>query len=229
MVRATRSAASVEVKKVHNLFNSATSFNTCWSTEFTDLSRRGQRWWFRKIMVNETITVGFVANANDGRGTISLLLQCLSTTFLCVYTALHFDIPVRPLSKWIVLIRKIIFTIMAIAPEFIPYNAFNDWYWARLLRILWNASINSELSMKQVHYLLSGGVQISASTEHHDRVLEVELLVFINQFGLAPSHSSKRHPDFQEFWDTVIAKLLPDRDLDDKSKSDIVGKAITCL
>lgn len=79
-------------------------------------------------MVNETITVGFVANANDGRGTISLLLQCLSTTFLCVYTALHFDIPVRPLSKWIVLIRKIIFTIMAIAPEFIPYNAFNDWY-----------------------------------------------------------------------------------------------------
>lgn len=183
-------------------------------------------------MTNETTTVGFVANANDGRGTISLLLQCLSTIFLCVYTALHFDIPVRPLGKWTVFIRKTIFTmIMAIAPEFIPYNAFNDWYRARLLRSLWNTSIHCELSMKQAHYLLSGGVQISASTEHHDRVLEVELLVFINQVGLAPSpsHSSKRHQDFQEFWDTVIAKLPSDRDLDDKSKSDIVGKAITCL
>ncbi len=181
-------------------------------------------------MVNGTTTVGFVANANDGRGTISLLLQCLSTIFLCVYTALHFDIPVRPLSKWTVFTRKIIFTtIMAIAPEFLPYNAFNDWYRARILRTLWNASIGSELSMKQVHYLLSGGVQISASTEHHHRVLEVELLVFINQVGLAPSHSSKKHPDFQEFWDTVIAKLPSDRDLDDKSKSDVVGKAITCL
>ena len=119
--------------------------------------------------------------------------------------------------------------IMAIAPEFLPYNAFNDWYRARTLRTLWNASINSELSMKQVHYLLTGGVQISASTEHHDRVLEVELLVFINQVGLAPSHNCKKHPDFQVFWDTVIAKLPLDRDLDDKSKSDVVGKAITCL
>ena len=181
-------------------------------------------------MVNRTTTVGFVANANDGRGTISLLSQCLSTIFLCVYTALHFDIPVRPLSKWAVSIRKLIFTlIMAIAPELLPYNAFNHWYRARKLHTLWNASIDSKLSMKQVHYLLSGGMQISASTEHHDRVLEVELLVFINQVGLAPSHSSEKHPDFQKFWDTVIAKLPSDRDLDDKSKSDVVGKAITCL
>lgn len=148
-------------------------------------------------MVNGTTTVDFIANANNGRGTISLLLQCLSTIFLCVYTALHFDILVRPLSKWTIRIRKTIFTvIMAIAPEFLPYNAFNDWYRAQTLRIFWNASIDSELSMKQVHYLLSGGVQISASTEHHDRVLEVELLVFINQVGLAPSHSSEKHPDF---------------------------------
>ena len=181
-------------------------------------------------MVNETTTVGFVANANDGRGTISLLLQCLSTIFLCVYTALHFDIAVRPLSKWTVLIRKIIFTtIMAIAPEFLPYNAFNDWYRARILRTVWNASIDSQLSMKQAHYILSGGVQISASTEHHDRVLEVELLIFINQVGLAPSYSGNKHSNFRDFWDTVIAKLPSDRDLDDKSKSDVVGKAITCL
>lgn len=181
-------------------------------------------------MVNETASVGFVANANHGRGTTSLLLQSLSTIFLCVYTALHFNIPVRPLSKWAILVRKTIFvTIILIAPELLPFNAFNDWYCARMLRKGCKASIGSDLSMKQIHYLLSGGVQISASTEDHNKALEIELLVIIDQVGLVPSYSGNKHQEFRKFWNTVIARLPSDSELDDKSKSDIVGKAITCL
>lgn len=78
-------------------------------------------------MAIQAASVGFVTNVNDGRGTISLLLQCLTTIFLCVYTSLYFDIPVRPLGKWATLVRKTIFVIIIIiAPELLPFNAFND-------------------------------------------------------------------------------------------------------
>lgn len=98
-----------------------------------------------------------------------------------------------------------------------------------MLRKICKASIGSNLSMKQVHYFLSGGVQISASTEHHNRALEVELLVFIDQVGLVPSISGNKHEKFQNFWNKVIARVPSDRELDDKSKSDVVDKAITFL
>lgn len=174
--------------------------------------------------------VGFVANANHGRGTISLLLQCLSSIFLSVYTVLHFNIPVRPLSKWAIFVRKMIFvTIIVIAPELLPFNAFNDWYRARMLQKEIKTSVGIDLSVKQAHYLLSGGVQISASTKDHNKALEIELLVFINQVALAPSDGGKMHQKFHPFWDTVIAKIPSDRELDDKSKSDTVGKGITCV
>ena len=181
-------------------------------------------------MHNATATVGFVANANDGRGTISLLLQCLSTIFLCVYTALHFDVPVRPLNVWAIFVRKtIVVMIIVIAPELLPFIAFNDCYRARTLRKLCQENVGHDLSMKQVHYLLAGGLQINASSEHHNRAVEIEFLVFVDQVGLAPSYSCKRHPKFYEFWNAVIASLPSDEALDDKSKSDLVGKAFTCI
>lgn len=83
--------------------------------------------------------------------------------------------------------------------------------------------------MKQVHYMLSGGVQISASTETHNQALKIELLVFINQVGLAPSYKGNKHRNFEDFWNTITARLPSDRELDDKSKFDALGKAITCL
>ena len=181
-------------------------------------------------MANATASVGFVANTNNGRGTISLVSQCLVTIFLCVYTALHFDIPVRPLNKRATFVRKFIFvTIIVVAPELLPFNAFNHWHRAQMLRKHCKMNIGSDLSLKQVHYLLAGGVQISISTEEHDKILEIELLVFINQVGLAPFGSGSNHRHFRLFWNTVMGQLPSDRELDDKSKSDVIGKTITSL
>jgi hypothetical protein len=42
--------------------------------------------------VNTTDTVGFVAEDNQ-RDTISLLISCFATLALCVYSAVHLNVP----------------------------------------------------------------------------------------------------------------------------------------
>lgn len=73
------------------------------------------------------MSVYFVTNRNDGRGTISLLLQCLTTIFLRVYTTFYSDSPAPPLNKGAIFVRRTIFgTIIVMASELIPFNTFSD-------------------------------------------------------------------------------------------------------
>lgn len=175
--------------------------------------------------------VGFTKDDQTHRGTVGLLWQCLSTIFLCLYVALHFDIPVRPLDFWATMFRKCFFVlIMAIAPELLPSNAFNEWARARTIRKAWNSVLGTQYSLKQIHLIMSGGLQVSASTEEHSRSLELEFLILIEREGLTPDRYRKaRHPHFQEFWDSVSSCLPSDREIDDRSKSDILGKVVTCF
>ena len=89
------------------------------------------------------------------------------------------------------IVRKTVFVLITvIAPELLPFNAFNEWFRARLLQKSWSATLGKQVTLKQIHYLLSGDMQISISTEEHNQALEIELLMFIEHERLAPSHGN---------------------------------------
>jgi hypothetical protein len=72
----------------------------------------------------------WVANPS-GRGTWDLLYSCTFTIFLCVYTAIHLNIPPEE-SKFRFWLRKTKWVFVAIfAPEIVLYTAFEQWTLSR--------------------------------------------------------------------------------------------------
>ena len=65
------------------------------------------------------------------RGTIDILTTCTITMFLCVWTAVHLNVP-PPGSIWKPRLRKVGWLILAlVAPELVAYTA---WYLLFALR-----------------------------------------------------------------------------------------------
>ncbi|KAK0616740.1 hypothetical protein B0T14DRAFT_568320 [Immersiella caudata] len=72
------------------------------------------------------------------RGTFRLVVSCLATLSLCVYTALHLNIPPRPgpRTPWwhLEFPRKLAWVLIGIfAPELVVYTAWSQWRAARRL------------------------------------------------------------------------------------------------
>jgi hypothetical protein len=83
---------------------------------------------------NVTDTVGFVREDNQ-RDTISLLLSCFATLGLCVYSAVHLNVPRKGENNIRVLIREFKWCIIGLfAPELILYTAWRQLASARQLR-----------------------------------------------------------------------------------------------
>ncbi|KAF3004746.1 hypothetical protein E8E13_000096 [Curvularia kusanoi] len=82
---------------------------------------------------NVTDTVGFVREDNQ-RDTISLLLSCFATLGLCVYSAVHLNVPRKGDSNLRVLIRECKWCVIGLfAPELILYTAWRQLASARQL------------------------------------------------------------------------------------------------
>lgn len=76
----------------------------------------------------------WVADA-DNRGTWNLLYSCVFTLALCVWTAIHLNVPAAGESRHRQLFRKAQWVIAAIfAPELAVYTAWQQWSWARQIR-----------------------------------------------------------------------------------------------
>ena len=77
--------------------------------------------------------VGYVADPS-GRGTSSLVLSCLLTLILCVWSALHLNVPPPAQSRlqsfWLN-VRWIVVGIYT--PEFVVFTAWRQWSSARIL------------------------------------------------------------------------------------------------
>ena len=70
----------------------------------------------------------------DGRGTISLLLSCLLTLILCVWPALHFNVPAQGTTTFqSVLLNARWITTGVFGPELVVFTAWRQWCAARLL------------------------------------------------------------------------------------------------
>lgn len=104
--------------------------------------------------------------APDGRGTWSLLYSCVFTLSLCVWTAIHLNLPKHGERETEHLLRKSAWVILAIfAPELGVFTAFQQVSWARRLCATL-AKINTERDKKNSEgEELQGSSSISSSAE----------------------------------------------------------------
>ncbi|CAJ2506397.1 Uu.00g005270.m01.CDS01 [Anthostomella pinea] len=80
--------------------------------------------------------VGYIQDPN-GRGTTSLVVSCLLTLVLCVWSALHLNVPPRDQSRWQALWLNVRWIVAGIyAPELVVFTAWRQWCSARLLQQL---------------------------------------------------------------------------------------------
>ena len=77
--------------------------------------------------------VGYVGDPN-GRGTASLVISCLLTLVLCVWSALHLNVPLQNESTVHHLFVNVRWIIVGVyAPEMVVFTAWRQWSSAKLL------------------------------------------------------------------------------------------------
>ncbi|TGO78265.1 hypothetical protein BELL_0072g00060 [Botrytis elliptica] len=174
----------------------------------------------------------------DGRGTWSLLYSCVGTLVACVYTAIHLNIPPTREKAYFGWARKAKWVMIALlAPEIVAYTAFEQYYLGRKFlkklvsqeeqKVAYpsiyekystdtiqtsNTTAKPNFDMVYAHYTMMGG--FAADVSHLHNVLKTvtfttDGILFLSSVGLAP------HLDKQE--------------IEDKSKSDLLGKMLAFL
>ena len=82
---------------------------------------------------SQTKFVGYVQDP-DGRGTASLFLSCVLTLILCVWSALHLNVPPPGEHRASCFFRNLRWIITGVfAPELVVFAAWRQWSSARLL------------------------------------------------------------------------------------------------
>jgi hypothetical protein len=67
----------------------------------------------------------------QSRGTFSILYSCTFTLFLCIYTAVHLNVPPHEGHIWFY-VRKTKWVMVALlSPEVVLYSAWSQWQHAR--------------------------------------------------------------------------------------------------
>jgi hypothetical protein len=153
----------------------------------------------------------------QGRGTWTLLLSSLSTTFLCTWVVIHPRIDRtfrhRILHKVALLIKTII------APEFIAVEAAQEWAQAR--RIVKQCSERSRGELKLVHAFYIGmlGIRYRISPEEKCNGRELTRVLWPTQFIWLLRNG---HID----WDHLEYWGLSEELINDKSNADSMAKLI---
>ena len=177
---------------------------------------------------------GWTPKPNCGRGTATILWQCLTTIGLCTYVTLHLSIPPLPLSGTATFIRKLFWvSIGLVLPEFVCLVALSQHMDARLFR---KECQNTEHhpSMTQAFYILGGGVATKGLHRYgvsirggyrrpsEDFELNDDTIWIYDPWYF--SHETNN-------WDLVITarNVLSDDQINDRSKADIVAKIVTSV
>lgn len=94
--------------------------------------------------------VGFKPQDGD-RDTLSLIISCLLTLSLCVYSAVHLNIPYKREPEWRTRLREAKWCILGLfGPELILYVAWRQWNSARALSESIEKSIHSGKALCEV-------------------------------------------------------------------------------
>jgi hypothetical protein len=103
--------------------------------------------------------VGYVSEPNV-RGTTSLLISCVLTLALCVWSALHLNVPQYDASRLEMLLCNVRWIITGVyAPELVVFTAWRQWASARLLgKLVSKLSEESKKTKKQPHRRTTEGI-----------------------------------------------------------------------
>ncbi|KAL7945347.1 hypothetical protein V8C42DRAFT_322874 [Trichoderma barbatum] len=176
----------------------------------------------RPEITNSTF-VGFVPNP-DGRGTLSLLFSCLLTLSLCVWSAIHLDLPPYGETDVEYTYRYLKWSVLGIfGPELVIWAAWRQFISARtLIKFIKERSSNDQTLQQwtMVHgfYAGMGGFVFDTTTP------DMQGPPFIPQRRL---HVTPRGIQL-----LAQCGLLPDillEDIKDKSKTDGFAKLICCF
>lgn len=162
--------------------------------------------------------VGFVPEPNCGRGTIGLLWKCLPTTFLCIYTILHYNTPRRRLTGFRRFKQDAIWvSIGLLFPEFMCLRAIAEYLYARRLQQSAKMAVSSSISMTQAFCLVSGSLRIRGLKQSY-------LLDLLAWPALALDGVKST---WEDHWWYILNKVPTDSQIMDRSKSDSLGKILT--
>ncbi|MCJ1452577.1 hypothetical protein MMC28_002920 [Mycoblastus sanguinarius] len=177
---------------------------------------------------------GWTPEPNCGRGTAAIIWQCFTTIGLCTYVTLHLSIPPLRLSGTATFVRKLFWvSIGLVLPEFVCFVALLQYKDAKLFREACRI-MNFHISMAQAFFILSGGVAIrklqdygiSAGGGYRRPSEEFDIdddTIWIYDPQYTDSENKKT--------DLVVTarNVLPDDQIHDRSKANIVAKAITSV
>lgn len=95
----------------------------------------------------------------DGRGTWSILWSCLVTIFICIWSALHLNVPKPRHSSSSLIVRKVMWSLAAATvPEYILWTSANDYFRARkTLRYLTLKQKQQDWTMTHILFAFAGG------------------------------------------------------------------------
>ena len=176
---------------------------------------------------NDDLVRGWVST-DCGRGTSDILWSCLTTIFLCVWTAIHLPVPLyhgrRPLSKRQKLVRSGIgpALISVIAPEFLAITAIYDlvisWVGEKEIKRL----TQIDLTLTHQFFLDMGGVCLTSPSGRHLQIGREEVIRVVE----ASRNQGKQTMDPPD-WVSELEKLTEDQ-IKNLAKSDTLSKLIAC-
>lgn len=155
-----------------------------------------------------------------GRGTFSLLLSCIVTLVLCIWTAIHDDVIPNPTFQKRLTSKLAWMLLSLFIPEIVIAHAISQWKEARKLHRFWCN-----------HFKVKAGSK-------GDRLgMEGAFFVIMGGFASGPCDHFSRYPstispaDFKRLIDTgVVSPNTINRKLImDKGKADTLAKLLVCI
>ena len=146
--------------------------------------------------------VGWVLES-PGRGTLSLILSCLTTIFLCTWVVIHARVYKR--SSLFGLHKLTLFLKTILAPEFIAVEGLQEWTQAR--RMVKDCADSTGGRLKTVHAFYIGMLALRYRTPRGERVIWPNQFTWLLQQGLID-------------WDDHELWGLSEESIRDKSNAD---------
>ena len=170
----------------------------------------------------------------DGRGTVSLVISCLLTLILCVWSALHLNVPKQAEATMHYLLVNIRWIITGFyAPELVVFTAWRQWSSAKILSSLVkdldqsSLAANSTLASRRRHawtmthsfFASTGGFVFEIDEDNHQPFLPVGCpkRLALTARGMALLARCGLLPEVSE------------AEITDKSKANDVAKALVLL
>lgn len=124
----------------------------------------------------ESALVGWVLES-PGRGTLAIIVSCLTTSLLCTWVVIH-----PRVCKHRLLHKIILFLKAVIAPEFIAVEGLQEWSQAQ--RMVKNCAELTRGSLKPVHAFYIGMLALNYRTPLGEKVIWPNQYTWLLEQGL---------------------------------------------